>query len=171
MLISSPTKPAAPVAAAAVAPEGRTVAANVVAYWLAMAALYIVQGALWYYPAKEKIFDDGLVAPAGIQKMFAGSLMDSFPGTSVAWGFIGILQGVIVIGLAVSLLRREFLPGSARPVLMASMSLALVVFALLLFGNSMVANYDSVASLMTYFGVTAVLIAFVASLQRLGLER
>jgi hypothetical protein len=166
MLISDATKPAA----AAAAPTATEPMATI-AYWLTMLAVYVFQGALWYFPAKEKIFDDGLTAPAGIHEMFAGSFIESFPGTDLAWAVIGLLQGVIVVGLAVSLVRREFLPGSGRPILLASMTLGLLVFALLLFGNSMVADHEGVASLSAYFGVTAVLIAFVASLRRLGMGR
>jgi hypothetical protein len=173
MLISdsTDTRPAAAAVAAqtrAQAPAGPVALA---AYWLTVAAIYVLQGALWYFPAKEKLVDDGLIAPAGIQKMFAGSFIDSFPGTSVAWGVLGVLQAVIVVALAASLLRREFLPGRDKPVLLGALSLGLVVFALLLFGNSMIAQHDSVASLSTYFGVTVVLMAFVAALPRIGLTR
>jgi hypothetical protein len=170
MLIDTPTPTAEmPVRAAVVAPSSAPVAAA--AYWLTMLAVYVLQGALWYFPAKEKIVDDGLVAPAGIQKMFDGSLMDSFPGTSVSWGIVGILQGLIVVGLVVSLVRGEFLPGRPKLVLLAAMALGLVVFALLLFGNSMIGEHESVASLATYFGVTAVLMALVSVLGRPGLTR
>jgi hypothetical protein len=120
-----------------------------------------MQGALWYYSFKEKVFDDDLIAPEPIKKQFDGSLIDSFPGTSVAWGILGILEGIIVLVLLISLIRGEFLPQRRKPVLLGALALSLFVFALLLFGDSMTAEFDGVASLFTYFGVTVVLMGFV----------
>ncbi len=130
-------------------------------YWLGVVGIYVLQAALWYYPFKEKVFDDGLTAPAPVREQFAGSLVDSFPGTSVAWGALGLLQGVIVLLLLASLVRGEFLPKRAKSVLLSALALSLLVFALLVFGESMTAQYESVASLFAYFGLTVVLIAAV----------
>jgi hypothetical protein len=130
-------------------------------YWLSIIALYTLQGALWYYPFKEKVFDDELIAPTPIKEQFQGSFIDSFPGTSVCWAILGILQGIIVVTLAASLVRGEFLPERRKPILLCALALSLVVFGLLLFGNSMTSQFDSVASLFTYFGVTVVLMVFV----------
>jgi hypothetical protein len=130
-------------------------------YWLAIVSIYVLEGALWYYPFKGKVFDDDLKAPGPIQELFDGSLVDKFPGTSVAWAILGILQGVIVLVLLASLVRGEFLPAREKPILICALALSLLVLALLLFGNSMTAEFDSVASLFTYFGVTVILIGFV----------
>jgi hypothetical protein len=143
-------------------PEGRGGAAfDTIAYWLSILGLYVVQGALWYYPFKGKVFDDGLIAPDGIKEQFDGSLIASFPGTSVAWAILGILQGVIVIALVVSLVRGEFLADRRKPVLLSALTLSLVVFALMVFGNSMTGQHDGVGSLFNYFGLSVVLIVFV----------
>ena len=130
-------------------------------YWLAIGGLYLLELALWYYPAKGKIFDDDLKAPAGIQEQFNGFFVDSFPGTSVAWAIVGILQAVIVIVLVASLVRGEFLPQREKPILICALALSLVVLALLLFGESMTSQFDSVANLFSYFALTVVLIGFV----------
>jgi|SRR5829696_5742563 len=134
---------------------------DTVGYWLAVGALYLTELALWYYPFKEKVFDDDLIAPDPIKQQFAGSFIDSFPGTSVAWGILGILQGVIFLTLVASLATGEFLPTRRKPILLCALGLSLVVFALLLFGNSMTSEFDSVASLFTYLGVTVILVGFV----------
>jgi hypothetical protein len=152
----------APRPAAATAPEdAESKLVDVAAYWLSVVGLYVLQGALWYYPFKQKVFDDGLIAPQPIKEQFAGTFIDSFPGTSVSWAILGLLQGVIVLALAASLLRREFLPQRRKPILLGALGLSLFVFALLLFGESMTSQFESVASLFTYFGVTVVLIVFV----------
>ncbi len=130
-------------------------------YWLGVVGIYVLEGALWYYPFKEKVFDDGLIAPAPVKEQFAGSLIDSFPGTSVAWGALGLLQGVVVLLLLASLARGEFLPQRAKWLLLSALTLSLVVFALLVFGESMTAQYESVASLFAYFGLSVVLIGAV----------
>jgi hypothetical protein len=140
---------------------GAVTAFDVVGYWLAVGALYLVELALWYYPFKEKVFDDNLIAPDAIKQQFAGSFIDSFPGTSVCWAILGILQGVIFVLLVISLFTGEFLPTRRKPVLLSALALSLGVFALLLFGNSMTSEFDSVASLFTYFGVTVILIVLV----------
>ncbi len=133
-------------------------------YWLSMVGIYLTQGALWYYGAYEKIFPGGLDAPAGIEKAYAGSFVDTFPGTGVAWAAISILEAVIVIGLAVSLVRGEFLPRRDKPVLMATLAGSIVVLGMLLFGQAMVAAHDSVASLFTYVAGTIVMMLGVAAL-------
>jgi hypothetical protein len=146
-------------------------ALDTVAYWLTVVGLYVLEGALWYYPFKEKVFDDDLIAPPSIKKQFDGSFIDSFPGTSVSWAILGILQGIIVVVLAASLVRGEFLPQRPKPILLSALALSLVVFALLLFGESMTSQFDSVASLFTYFGVTVVLMVFVLLLAWLPIGR
>lgn len=74
---------------------------------------------------------------------------------------MGILQAVIVIVLVASLVRGEFLPQREKPILICALALSLVVLAMLLFGSSMTSQFDSVASLFSYFGQTVVLIGFV----------
>jgi len=152
----------------AIATATRTPILTGLSYWLAIGATYLVQSALWYYPAKAKIFDDGLVAPAGIKEQFAGSFIASFPGTSLAWATLGLLQAGIFIALVVSLARGEARPDRAKPVLVGALGLGLIMFALLLFGSSMTSDYDAVASLFTYFGVTVVILGLVKLLSPAG---
>lgn len=130
-------------------------------YWLTAAGVYVLLGFLWYYSAKEKIFDDDLAAPAPIDKQFSGTFIDSFPGTDAAWAILGIVEGLVFLGIVVSLTRGEFLPHQPKGWLLASLAGSLVVFALMLFAQTMTKQFDSVASLYTYFGVTAVLMGLV----------
>jgi len=134
---------------------------DTIAYWLSIVGIYVLQAALWYYPFKAKVFDDGLIAPDGVKEQFAGSFIDSFPGTSVSWALLGLLQGVIVIALLASLVRGEFLAQRRKPILLGALALGLVAFALMLFGSSMTSEFESVGSLFNYFGLTLVMIVFV----------
>ena len=131
------------------------------AYWLAIAGVYILQGFVWYFPFKEKIFDDNAKAPPPIQEQFSGTIVDSFPGTSVAWAILGIFQGVVVLAIVISLLTGEFLPHRRKPILLGALTLAMLIFAVMLFGQSLTRQFDGVASLYTYFGATMVIFAFL----------
>jgi hypothetical protein len=132
-----------------------------VTYWLTMLGIYVIQGGLWYYGAEEKIIGGDLATPAGIEKAFAGSFVDTFPGVGVAWVAISIAEALIVIGLAASLVRGEFLPTRAKPILMGSLAGSIVVLGALLFGQSMVGEHESVASLFAYGAGTLVMMAAV----------
>ena len=138
--------------------------ASVTAYWLAIAGVYILEGFLWYFPFKEKIFDDDAKAPAPIQELFDGTIVDSFPGTSVAWAILGILQGVVVLAIVISLLTGEFLPHRRKPILLGALTLGMLVFALMLFGQSLTRQFDGVASLYTYFAATIVILGLLLSM-------
>jgi hypothetical protein len=138
--------------------ERRAEAAAVpaVTYWLAILGIYLLQGALWYYGAEEKIIGGDLKAPAGIEKAFADSFVATFPGTGFAWALISIAEAAIVIALAVSLIRGEFLPSRGKPILLGTLAGSLVVLGALLFGQSMIAAHDSVAQLFSYAAGTIV---------------
>jgi hypothetical protein len=142
-------------------PSDRPTSADIVSYWLIYAGIYVLIGSLWYYGFKGKTFDDNLIAPAPIKKEFAGSLIASFPGTSLAWGILGIAEGLVVVALIISLIRGEFLPQRRKPWLLGGLGFSMLIFAVLAFGQSMTAQFDSVAQLYTYFAATAVIIVLV----------
>ena len=144
--------------------SAKTPVGKLVTYWLTLGGVYLMQGALWYYGAYEKIIGGNLKAPAGIEKGFAGTFVDTFPGVGVAWGVISIAEALLVVGLAASLIRGEFLPGRAKTILTATLGASFVVLGLLLFGQSMIGEHDSVASLFTYGGVTLLMMGAVAVL-------
>ena len=151
----------------AAAPQSRPAASTIgqlATYWLSIVGIYVIQGGLWYYAAEQKIIAGDFAAPAGIEKAFAGSFVDSFPGVGVAWAVIATCQALIVLGLAASLARREFLPTRSKPILMGSLAGSVVVLGMLLFGQSMIAEHDAVASLFTYGAGTLVMMAAVLAL-------
>lgn len=131
------------------------------AYWLGLGSVYLLLGAVFYYPFKGKLFDDGGAAPPPIEKQFDGAFIDSFPGIDVVWVLLGVMQGLIVAALAVSLALREFLPGRQKSWLLAALCGAMLNLAVLAFGQSMTSQYDSVAELFAYFGATVVVFVFV----------
>lgn len=134
---------------------------DAVAYWLIYLGIYVLVGFVWYYAFKEKVFDDGLIAPAPIKEGFAGSFIASFPGTSIAWGILGIAEGLAVVGLIASLARGEFLPRRTKPILLGTLAYSMLIYAVLAFGQSMTAQHESVAELYAYFAATAVIFVLV----------
>jgi hypothetical protein len=132
-----------------------------IAYWAIVASIYMGFGFLWYYSFKEKIFDDGGTMPAGLAKGYAGTFVDSFPGLNATWTILGIVEGIAFVGFIASILTGEFLPARRKPILVASLGVSLITFALLIFGQGMVGEYESVAQLFGYFGATVVTLLLV----------
>jgi uncharacterized membrane protein YphA (DoxX/SURF4 family) len=58
-------------------------------YGLLLAGIYLLVGVLFFYAGKEKLFD-GLGAPAGIEKQFSDTFLDTIPGVDAAWTILGI---------------------------------------------------------------------------------
>jgi len=149
-----------------------SITAETIAYWAVVAAIYCGFGFLWYYSAKEKLIDDGGTMPAGLAKGYAGSFVDSFPGLNATWVILGILEAVAFLGFVASIVAGEFLPTRRKPILVASLGVSLLTFSALIFGQEMVAEFESVAQLFGYFGATVVTLLLVQILPpRRGLWR
>ncbi|HEY1853960.1 MAG TPA: hypothetical protein VGG40_05170 [Solirubrobacterales bacterium] len=134
-----------------------------VAYGFLLAGVYFLVGALFFYAGKEKIFD-GVGAPAGIQKQFAGTFLDTIPGTDAAWTILGILEFAIFVLVVISLLRLEFLPNRAKPWLLSALGLAVFTFSILAVGQNVTGESSGVAELYIYAGATGVLFFLVLQL-------
>jgi hypothetical protein len=134
---------------------------DIVGYWLALGASYLVLLSLWWYAAEEKIIAGNLNVPVGITRQFAGSFIASVPGTKAAWVILAVLEALTFVGVFISLLSGEFLPHRPKSWLLGSAIFSLVPFALMIFGDSMTAQHASVASLYTYFAATILVIGLV----------
>ncbi len=138
-----------------------------VVYGLVLTGIYLLVGVLFFYSGKEKILD-GIGAPAGIEKQFSGTFLDTIPGVDAAWTILGILElGVFVLVVA-SLVRLEFLPDRRKPLMLAALALALFTFAVLAIGQNVVGEHTGVAELFLYGGATGVLLALVLLLPPYG---
>ncbi|MDE3069886.1 MAG: hypothetical protein KGJ43_04070 [Acidobacteriota bacterium] len=136
-------------------------AADVASYWTIIAATYTTFGFLFYYSAKEKLFDDSGTMPASLAKTFHGSLIASFPGTNTAWLLLGLLEGLVFIVIAASLLSGEMLAGRRKPILLSGLGLSMLSFGVMSFAENMVAQFSTVAELFGYLSGTAVLIVLL----------
>jgi hypothetical protein len=140
------------------------ISAETIAYWAVVAAIYMGFGFLWYYSAKEKLFDQNGVMPEGLAKGYAGSFVDSFPGLNATWVILGIVEAVAFLGFVASIVTGEFLPSRRKPILMASLGVSMFTIGLLIFGQEMVGEFEGVASLFGYFGATVVTLVLVSIL-------
>jgi hypothetical protein len=141
-----------------------SISAETIAYWAVVAAIYMGFGFLWYYSAKEKLFDQNGVMPEGLAKGYAGSFVDSFPGLNATWVLLGIVEAIAFLGFIASLVTGEFLPSRRKPILMASLGVSMFTIGLLVFGQEMVGEFEGVASLFGYFGATVVTLLLVSIL-------
>ena len=136
-------------------------AADALVYWLGIFGIYLTFGFLWYYGAKEKLFDENGNMPAGLKKAFDGSFIDSFPGLDTAWLLLGLLEAVAFLAFAASLITGELLPDRRKPLLLGGLGVSIFTFAVMTFANNMIANYETVASLFSYFTGTVIVIGLV----------
>ena len=132
-------------------------------YGLVLAGIYFLLGVLFFYAGKEKIFD-GLGAPAGIEKQFSGTFLETIPGVDAAWTILGILELGVFVLTVVSLLRLEFMPDRGKPFMLSALALAIFTFSILAIGQNVVGENSGVAELFLYAGATGVLLGLVLQL-------
>jgi hypothetical protein len=125
-----------------------------VTYSTTLAGIYLSVGFLFYFAMKEKLFTDSGTMPAPLAKTFDGSFFASVPGNNASWMLLGLLELFIVVLLAVSLLRGEFLPQRRKPLLLAGLSVSLFAYGFMAIAENMTGNNATVIELFTYFGVT-----------------
>lgn len=130
-------------------------------YWAALASVYIAYGFLWYYGFKEKLFDEDGKMPAGLAKVYDGTIIDSFPGLDATWFVLGALEALAFLAIVASLITGEFMPQRRKPIMLSGLAFSMFVFAVMTFGQNLVGNYESVASLFTYMGVTAIVMGLI----------
>lgn len=149
-----------------------SISVETIAYWAVVAAIYMGFGFLWYYSAKEKLIDQNGVMPEGLAKGYAGTFVDSFPGLNATWVILGIVEAVAFLGFIASIVTGEFLPTRRKPILVASLGVSMVTFALLIFGQELTSEFEGVAQAFAYLGATVVTLLLVTILPpRHGLWR
>jgi hypothetical protein len=114
---------------------------------LSLADIYLSVGFLFYFAAKEKLIDQSGSMPVGLQKAFHGSFIATIPGDNAAWTMLGILEGLVAVGLVLTLVRGEFLAHRTKPILIASLSLAMTAFGLMALAENMVGDNATVSEL------------------------
>ena len=135
-----------------------------IAYWAIIVGVYIMVGGLMFYSGKSKLFDSDGNAPPPIKEQFKGTFISHFPGTDAAWIILGILEFAVFAVLLVSLLVGEFFPHRPKYLMQVALSIALVTFAIMAFGQTATGQHEGTASLYQYFGATVVILILVSLL-------
>jgi len=121
--------------------------------------LHILLLITWVPASVSKILSPGV--PEGFVQTFGPTFLSKFPGLFVSFYSIALLEAVAAVLALVSLAKLEFLPSRPKTWLKACLVLSLFVFAQLGFGNRLVNDYASAASLYFYFGATLVMLFYV----------
>ena len=141
---------------------GRGTMFDGVAYWATLVGVYLMVGGLMFYSGWEKLVDSDGEAPQGIKDQFAGTFIETFPGTDFVWIVLGVLEFGVFVLLLASLARLEFLPHRDKSFLQVGLAFALLTFACLAFGQTVTKQYAGTAQLYTYFGSTVVILILVS---------
>jgi len=139
----------------------RSDALDAATYWAGIAAVYLSYGFLWFYAAKEKLFDQDGTMPGGLAKAYHGTIIDTTIGINTSWLLLGLLEAVAFLVVIASLAAGEFMPTRGKPVLLAGLAISMFTFAVMTFGQNVIGNFEGVASLFTYMGVTGVVYAVI----------
>jgi hypothetical protein len=137
---------------------------NAIAYGFSLFGVYLTVGFLMWTSAAEKLFAGPIMMPAGVAKPFAGTWIASLVGVNFLWGVLGVTEFTIVLVMLASLVRGEFLPSRSKVLLQVALSLALVLFSFMAFGQIITANFAGVLAQYTYFGVTILIMSLVRML-------
>lgn len=102
----------------------------------------------WVIPAWNKLSSGGV--PGFFTERFGATFLASFPGITVSYYSIALLEalaGLLAVG---SLAAGEFLPGKKAPLIKSAALLSILVFIQLGFGLRLTGDNDGAASLFTY---------------------
>jgi hypothetical protein len=77
---------------------------------------------------------------------------------------LGVLEFGVFVVLVLSLLTAEFLPHRPKSLMQVALSIALITFASLAFGQTATGQFEGTASLYQYFGATVVILILVSLL-------
>lgn len=116
--------------------------------------IYALFISTWLIAGGGKLLGEGV--PDGFRERFASTFISQFPGTTVAFYKIAILEVIAGLVFVVSLARREFLAKGAKPWLQWGMFLSLSCFVMLGFGLRLAGDNAGAASLFYYVGATLV---------------
>ncbi len=123
---------------------------------------------IWLLAGGRKLLGPGV--PQGFRDRFQDTVLATFPGITVSFYQIAVLEGIAALIFAASLVRGEFRAGRERPLLHAGLWCSMLLFAMLAFGQRLSGDNDGAASLFFYFGATAAIALYVQSADRPRVE-
>jgi hypothetical protein len=139
----------------AVTSDRITTVERIATWWMMIFATYLIYGQLWGQSIVDKWETNGVaswfkdVPPIG----FKGTFLDSFPGLTVSWYLIALLETICFAAIIASVLLFEWLPRRHRPMFGLAIGISAVTFAVLAFGQLLQGNTSGSFQLFLYFGV------------------
>jgi hypothetical protein len=120
----------------------------------------------WALPGLGKLLGPGV--PQGFADTFGATFLGTFPGITVSFYSIALLETFAAALALISLFRREFLPGRGLTWLKASLVTSLFIFVQLGFGKRLIQEHGDAATLFLYFCGTVVILFYVESQEKKG---
>lgn len=125
---------------------------------VAVLAILLLFLTTWGLAGPGKLFSS---PPAWFSEKFGATFLGTFPGIPASYYSIAIGETLAALLALAALLRREFLPGRVTVLTQWMLVLSLLIFAQLGFGQRLVGEFNSAASLFFYFGATLLALIFV----------
>ena len=125
-------------------------------------AITLLMLATWCLAGPPKFVGGGV--PAWFVDSFGKSMLGTFPGMTVSYYSIAVLETLAGLGALVALLRGEVFRQQRAAWLEGTLVLSLLVFAQLGFGQRLVGDFDKAAMLFNYFTGTAVCLVLLRTL-------
>lgn len=113
---------------------------------------------LWGFPGAGKLLGGGV--PPWFTEQFGKTFLATFPGMTLSFYSIAILEVLAAVVALASLLRGEFLRDRSPTFLYLAITLSLVLFVQLSLGKQLVTDFAGIHDLFMYFaGTLALLLA------------
>lgn len=123
----------------------------------------------WGLPGFAKLFGSGV--PNWFNEQFGKTFLATFPGMTVSFYSIAVLECIAAVLAAASLLRGEFLPGRSATILKITLLLSMAIFVQLGFGRRLIESHDDAHSLFMYATATLVLLMATLRLDEIDSQR
>jgi len=72
-------------------------------------------------------------------------------GDNAAWLLLGLIEASVVVLLAISLIRGEFLPQRRKLILLTGLPVSVLAYGVMIVANAMIGNNPTVIELFTYW--------------------
>ncbi len=118
--------------------------------------------ATWCLAGPPKFMGGGV--PTWFIDSFGKSMLGAFPGMTVSYYSIAVLETLAGLGALVALLRGEVFRQQRANWLEGTLVLSLLIFAQLGFGQRLIGDFDKAAMLFNYFTGTAVCLVLLRTL-------
>ncbi len=144
----------------AVTSQRVTVLERFATWWVMIAATYLIYGQLWGQSIVDKWSegtfgkDDWFKNPVdGLPPGFKGTFLEDFPGLTVSWYAILVLETISFAAILASVFLFEWLPRRHRPMFGLAIGISALTFAILAFGQLLQNQTTGAFQLFLYFGV------------------